>query len=533
MTCRRVRRLLSVWRELAVQERTLVEDHLVGCPACHAIAREYELMDRRLYRLPQPEPVAALPATLQARMIKKEQTMKAPASFWRRQAVEGMALIAVVALILFAAWAWQGQHPNLILDRDAALTIPQPVTRPAIGQPLDAQLGDQVRLLGYDLEPGAPPRLILYWQVQAEIETSYAVFVHLLGEDSRLWAQQDSLPGKGALPTTAWKPGEIVVDEYELAISADAPSGNYVVEIGMYEAETGRRLPITDEDGQALGDGLPLEGLFYWFSVREEPASGFSWPTVGYLGQAYWSGHRAIDIASQSGTPVTAAADGRVVLVDHDDDYGIHVLLDHGNGYETFYAHLRGAGVTAGEEVRKQQQIGVVGNTGKSTGPHLHFEIRKDGVPLDPYEVVTGGARLSFALGTGATVNRMEGSTGEYVWPVSGRVTRGYSSEHEALDIANLAGSPVHAVADGTVVLSDRDNDRHGIHILVEHADGSESFYSHLGAAFVEAGQKVKMGQQIGEVGSTGMSTGPHLHLEIRKDGLRLNPFDVLPEIGE
>jgi murein DD-endopeptidase MepM/ murein hydrolase activator NlpD len=499
MTCRRVRRLLSIRRELSEQERALVENHLIGCPACHAIAREYELIDRRLCRLPQPEPAAALVVAVQARRIAKEQTMVAPASSWRWQALEGMALIAVVALILFAAWAWQGQHPAFILDPDTALTIPQRVTQLDIGQPLAAQLGDQVRLLGYDFEPGAPPRLILYWQARAEIETSYTVFVHLLDEDSHLWAQQDSLPGKGAVPTTAWKPGEVVVDEYELAISADAPSGNYVIEIGMVQSETGQRLPVTGEDGQVLGYALPLEGLFYWFSVTDNPTSRFVWPTFGYLGQAYWSGHRAIDIASQPGTPVTAAADGKVVLVDHDDEYGIHVLLDHGNGYETLYAHLRGAGVEAGDEVRKQQQIGEVGSSGKSTGPHLHFEIRKDGVRLDPFKVVTGEAGsggLRLASGTGVAVNRTDANTGDYVWPVSGRVTRGYSSEHKALDIAGLAGTPVHAIADGTVALSDRDDNLHGIHLLINHDDGSESFYSHLNAALVEAGQKVKKGSR-------------------------------------
>jgi len=291
-------------------------------------------------------------------------------------------------------------------------------------------------------------------------------------------------------------------------------------------------LPITGEDGQGLGYALPLESLFYWFSVTGDPTSRFVWPSSGYLSQAYWSGHRAIDIAGQLGTPVTAAADGTVVQVEHDDEYGIHVLLDHGNGYETFYAHLRGSDVEAGDEVRKQQQIGVVGSTGKSTGPHLHFEIRKDGVHLDPFEVVigeTGSGELRLASGTGVVVKWTEANAGDHVWPVSGRVTRGYSGEHRALDIASLAGSPVHAIAEGTVALSDRDADLYGIHLVIDHDDGSESFYSHLSAAFVEAGQRVKKGQEIGEVGTTGISTGPHLHLEIRKDGLGLNPFDILP----
>jgi murein DD-endopeptidase MepM/ murein hydrolase activator NlpD len=304
----------------------------------------------------------------------------------------------------------------------------------------------------------------------------------------------------------------------------------------MYETETGQRLPVTGGDGQRLGYELPLGEGFYWFGHREEPTSGFSWPTLGHLSQAYWSGHQAIDIASLSGTPVTAAADGTVVLVDQDVEYGNHVLLDHSDGYETFYAHLQSASVTVGEAVKEQQQIGTIGNTGQSTGPHLHFEIRKDGVPLDPFEVVAeevGGTRQPLAWGTGAHVSRAEASTADYAWPVSGHVTQGYSSAHRALDIASRAGEPVHAVADGTVVLYDEDAHLHGIHVPIDHGNGDESFYSHLSAAHVQAGQEDEIGQEIGEVGSTGMATAPHLHLEIRRRGLGLNPFNVLPEIEE
>jgi murein DD-endopeptidase MepM/ murein hydrolase activator NlpD len=225
-----------------------------------------------------------------------------------------------------------------------------------------------------------------------------------------------------------------------------------------------------------------------------------------------------------------------VVLADQDDEYGNHVLLNHSDGYETFYAHLLSTSVTVGEVVKRRQQIGTVGSTGKSTAPHLHFEIRQDGVPLDPFEVVAeevGGARQPLALGTGAHVSRAEASTADYVWPVSGQVTQGYSSAHRALDVASRAGRPVYAVADGTVVLSGEDDHRHGIHLLIEHGNGDESFYSHLSVAHVQAGQEVEIGQQIGEVGSTGMASGPHLHLEMRRGGLRLNPLDILPEITE
>ena len=113
----------------------------------------------------------------------------------------------------------------------------------------------------------------------------------------------------------------------------------------------------------------------------------FSWPTEGHLGQGFWSGHRAIDIANLSGTPVVAADTGYVVLAGRDTwGYGNQLLVDHGNGFLTFYAHMNTMYVRAGDVVEKGQQIGAMGATGQATGPHLHFEIWEDGVAQDPLD---------------------------------------------------------------------------------------------------------------------------------------------------
>ncbi|MFN2184332.1 MAG: peptidoglycan DD-metalloendopeptidase family protein [Anaerolineae bacterium] len=102
----------------------------------------------------------------------------------------------------------------------------------------------------------------------------------------------------------------------------------------------------------------------------------FAWPTQGILTQRYWSGHLGIDIANRTGTPIRAADAGYVVMAGRDTwGYGNQVLIDHGNGYLTRYAHLDTIKVKAGESVERNQQIGTMGNTGRSTGPHLHFEI--------------------------------------------------------------------------------------------------------------------------------------------------------------
>ncbi|MFN2226495.1 MAG: LCP family protein [Anaerolineae bacterium] len=117
----------------------------------------------------------------------------------------------------------------------------------------------------------------------------------------------------------------------------------------------------------------------------------FSWPAQGILNQGFWEGHKAIDIANVTGTPVRAADAGYVVLAGRDTGgYGNQLVIDHGNGYLTRYAHLNSLLVQAGDSVQKAQQIGTLGATGRATGPHLHFEIWKDGVPENPLGYLPG-----------------------------------------------------------------------------------------------------------------------------------------------
>jgi hypothetical protein len=135
---------------------------------------------------------------------------------------------------------------------------------PTISNPQAAQWGTTVRFLGYDM-PQAPVQagdvlpLTLYWQATGEPAVSYKVFTHLIDASLVIWGQQDSIPGGGDRPTTGWAPGEVITDEYRLPVRADAPAGAYVVEIGLYQPETGERLPVTDDAGQALGDRILLD----------------------------------------------------------------------------------------------------------------------------------------------------------------------------------------------------------------------------------------------------------------------------------
>jgi hypothetical protein len=142
----------------------------------------------------------------------------------------------------------------------------------AIHHPMQADLGGQIRFLGYDLPqtevlPGDLLPLTLYWQALRRTDTSYTVFTHLLDEQSRIRGQQDNTPVQGTYPTTGWLPGEVIVDAYEIPVRDDAPAGPHRIEVGVYDAATGLRLPIVDSTGQTLlGDHLLLQEVV---TVRE------------------------------------------------------------------------------------------------------------------------------------------------------------------------------------------------------------------------------------------------------------------------
>lgn len=139
---------------------------------------------------------------------------------------------------------------------------PPPVEALDIEHPLSANLGDQVRLLGYNLESGFRPgdriHLTLFWQALQAMDRGYTVFIHLVDEQGRFWGQKDNPPVDGFYPTTVWEVGEIVRDQYDLPISPDAPPGPYQIEVGMYLAETGERLPVLAEDGSGRGNRILL-----------------------------------------------------------------------------------------------------------------------------------------------------------------------------------------------------------------------------------------------------------------------------------
>lgn len=136
--------------------------------------------------------------------------------------------------------------------------------------------------------------------------------------------------------------------------------------------------------------------------------------------------------------------------------------------------------------------------------------------------------RVVYAYSGPIPANAARG-TGSFGWPVSGRITQKYWTRHPGLDIGAPKGAPVYAADSGYVVTAGWSTSGYGFMILINHGNGYVTRYAHLSAMHVEVGESVKKGQMIGRVGSTGKSTGPHLHFEIIRGGVHRNPFGLLP----
>lgn len=114
------------------------------------------------------------------------------------------------------------------------------------------------------------------------------------------------------------------------------------------------------------------------------PINGTITSRYGARSRIRSSAHTGLDIATSTGTPITPIAAGTVTYADRKGSYGNLVIVSHGNGIESYYAHCSKIYVTVGQKVEKNTVISAVGSTGNSTGPHLHLEIRQNGTPLNP-----------------------------------------------------------------------------------------------------------------------------------------------------
>lgn len=204
------------------------------------------------------------------------------------------------------------------------------------------------------------------------------------GVSTELLALVNGIENRDYLPV-----GQLLRLPEGLAVHLVKP-GEVLTEIaGLYGTDVPAivaRNQLTDADRILAGQKLliPLGG-----DITKAAGQGsLSWPLVGAITSRFGlrdgRPHEGIDIAAGEGTPIRAAARGRVVFAGPRGTYGLAVIVDHGGGFTTLYAHCSKILVSVGSTVGPDTVIALAGNTGRSSGPHLHFEVRKDGVPYDP-----------------------------------------------------------------------------------------------------------------------------------------------------
>lgn len=138
----------------------------------------------------------------------------------------------------------------------------------------------------------------------------------------------------------------------------------------LSEAEVEQRVPKSVKVGRK-------DGTLQW------PVRGVLYARFGKKGK---EPHDGIDLAAPAGTPVKTAAPGTVLFAGDQKGYGLIVIVEHDSGLITLYAHNRDLRVKTGQKVREGQVVATVGDSGRTSGPHLHFEVRKNGVPVDPLD---------------------------------------------------------------------------------------------------------------------------------------------------
>jgi hypothetical protein len=198
--------------------------------------------------LPQRQPLDESETTAELEAILAEHDV-VYGLFWAAEESDPHGLIE----------GWLDQHVHKGTERWfgnvrlALYTSPPMEARGEVHYLQDLRLGKEIELLAYEVdgllvEPSGTVDLTLYWAARSEIEEDYTVFTHLIDVEDRLWAQQDNQPQKGEHPTLGWREGEVVADRYHLLLPDDIPAGQYRLEVGMYQWQTGARLSAFQGD---------------------------------------------------------------------------------------------------------------------------------------------------------------------------------------------------------------------------------------------------------------------------------------------
>ncbi len=170
-------------------------------------------------------------------------------------------------------------------------------------------------------------------------------------------------------------------------------SRRYCVPVSRLVAVNGLTDPDALFPGQEVTVPVACDGPEAGAAIPALPVGQLSWPVMGWVSSPFgWRDgrpHEGLDIAAAEGEPIRAVRSGRVAFAGPRGTYGNTVIIDHGDGLETLYAHALQVLVEPGQWVEAGEVIALVGSTGRSTGPHLHLEVRLNGIPYDPLLCLT------------------------------------------------------------------------------------------------------------------------------------------------
>lgn len=279
-----------------------------------------------------------------------------------------------------------------------------------------------------------------------------------------------------------------------------------------------------------------------WVGSASATSSTWDWPLPSRdvareydpPASEYGPGHRGVDVPGAPGDVVRAVAAGTVRFTGHVAGKGV-VVIDHGIEQSTYEPVT--PSVSAGDAVVAGQPIGIL-RTGHcpGCGVVLHLGRKSGDTYLDPLARLSNRGRFRLVSPDGPPpVPPTDG--GALALPVTGPVTSPFGSRihplthrpsfHDGLDFGAACRTAVHAAASGTVALASPVAG-YGLRVEVRHADGSVTSYSHLSSAAVRAGEAVAAGDVVGAVGSTGLSTGCHLHFSVYRGSTAVDPASLL-----
>lgn len=174
----------------------------------------------------------------------------------------------------------------------------------------------------------------------------------------------------------------IVAEKESLLAQTRSKQAGYEAEVAAIAQDIAEQTAIIANQGSSSGGRFPTGGGQLLWPAAGPVTSGYGYRTHPIFGDTRL--HTGIDIGAPYGAPVIAADDGTVIFAGVMSGYGNAIIIDHGGGLATTYNHLSSFLVSSGQGVARGSQIGAIGCTGYCTGPHLHFEVRVDGNPVDP-----------------------------------------------------------------------------------------------------------------------------------------------------